>query len=201
MPGGASVRTLFETSVPAWSWNYSWTAPYGDGDGRQTRFVVSHDRSIDVIMNNQRGEGFVKQVFIASLSTGCQHPGSPALEVVDIGSNTGYYSMLAAAHGCTVLAVDAQPGCAQWFDWARSANDANYSRLGSQQYSKAAVRMIIRPISNGNTPVEMDAYSCWVRGRPMPEQATHYAHIAHDSHAHAHSNPRLRDRAGLLMAS
>ena len=151
----ASVRALLETSVPIWNYNWTWLAPHGEA--RQLRFVVSHDRSIDVILNNQRGEGFVKQVFLATLA-GC----SGSMTVLDIGSNTGYYSMLAAAHGCSVLAIDAQPGCAQWFEWARNANHANHSRVGSQQFSARSVRIVTRPVSNSRAPVEVDQFSCWV---------------------------------------
>jgi hypothetical protein len=149
------VRALLETSVPIWNYNWTWLAPHGEA--RQLRFVVSHDRSIDVILNNQRGEGFVKQVFLATLA-GC----SGSMTVLDIGSNTGYYSMLAAAHGCSVLAIDAQPGCAQWFEWARNANHANHSRVGSQQFSARSVRIVTRPVSNSRAPVEVDQFSCWV---------------------------------------
>ena len=151
----ASVRVLLETSVPIWNYNWTWLAPHGEA--RQLRFVVSHDRSIDVILNNQRGEGFVKQVFLATLA-GC----SGSMAVLDIGSNTGYYSMLAAAHGCSVLAIDAQPGCAQWFEWARNANHANHSIVGSQQFSARSVRIVTRPVSNSRAPVEVDKFSCWV---------------------------------------
>ena len=75
----AAVRALLETSVPRWSWNWTWQEPYGANS--HLPFVVSHDRSIDVILNNQRGEGFVKQVFLATLA-GCTH----SLAVLDIGT-------------------------------------------------------------------------------------------------------------------
>ena len=172
----AAVRTLLETSVPRWSSNWTWGAPFGaEGESDRVRFVVTHDRSIDVILNNQRGEGFVKHAFLAVLSGGvCAALPSPAssasapLTVLDIGANTGYYSMLSAAHGCRVLAVDAQPGCAQWFERARAANEANASRQSGaaaaahNRYHSGAVRIITRPVSNSAARIEMDAYSCWV---------------------------------------
>ena len=96
----AAVRTLAKTSLQRWSWS-------DDDSLDNVTFTITHDRSIDVILNNQRGEGFVKQVFRVLLSQ-CAIPGTGS--VIDIGSNTGYYSMASAAHGCPVLAVDAQPG-------------------------------------------------------------------------------------------
>ena len=53
----AAVRTLMETALQRWSWSEQEEQSAG-----QVNFVAMHDRSIDVILNNQRGEGFVKQV-------------------------------------------------------------------------------------------------------------------------------------------
>ena len=104
---GCAIRSLRQTSLPRWSSQWSYSSP--DGNASSVKFVILHDRSIDVIINNQRGEGFVKQVFLAVLGA-CAAGGGGS--VIDIGSNTGFYSMLSAAHGCSVLAIDAQPGCA-----------------------------------------------------------------------------------------
>ena len=171
VPGAAtamppSIRTLMRTSVPEWSWNWSWTRPNG---AESVDFITINDRSIDVILNNERGEGFVKQVFLAVL-LGCSTVHAPPL-VLDIGANVGYYSMLSAAHGCAVLAVDAQPGCAQWFESARAANAGNVSSLRapadvrsvrSDRFARSSIRLVTRPISSSPTPIEIDAYSCWV---------------------------------------
>ena len=70
MPISASVRALLETSVPIWNYNWTWLAPHGEA--RQLRFVVSHDRSIDVILNNQRGEGRSERL-TQSASSGISH--------------------------------------------------------------------------------------------------------------------------------
>ena len=151
----AAVRTLMQTSLPRWSWSDA-------VDAGNVSFVITHDRSMDVILNNQRGEGFVKQIF-RLLLMGCQRPGAGS--VLDIGSNTGYYSMASAAHGCPVLAVDAQPGCRPWFEWARSANDANFSRSGNNSvnfFERSRVRLVTQPVSHDGTPVAIDQWACWV---------------------------------------
>lgn len=176
----AAVRKLLETSVPRWSPSWSWEDPTGGAP--QLRFVVMHDRSIDVILNNHRGEGFVKQVFLAVLQ-GCaggrqaraaakthadvEHEQPPRQHelpplVLDVGANTGYYSMLSGAHHCAVLAVDAQPGCAQWFEAARRANRHNESRADGHYFSRRSMRLVTRPLGRGRKPIDMDAHSCWV---------------------------------------
>ena len=155
-----SVRTLLETAVPRWSWEWTWERPHGNA--QNLRFIITHDRSQDVILNNQRGEGFVKSVFLHVLSA-C----SDVDHVLDVGSNTGYYSMLAAAHGCKVLAIDAQPGYKTWFEWAREANKANHSKVGSAQFSNGSVRLVTRPLSSEDKFVEIDAFSCWVMAKVM----------------------------------
>ena len=96
-----------------------------------------HDESIDVILNDRRAEGFVKAIFRLACAR-C----APGNIVLDIGANTGYYSMLAGAHGCSVLALDAQPGCAPFFESARDANVAA-GRFGADR-----VRLIPRPVDD-----------------------------------------------------
>ena len=137
------------TSLQEWTWSQPENTP-------NVSFYFTHDRSIDVILNSQRGEGFVKQVF-RLLLTGCAHG---AGSVLDIGSNTGYYSMASAAHGCPVLAIDAQPGCRQWFEQARAANEANASR--PRLFSHSRVRLVTQPVSSSGVPVEIDKWACWV---------------------------------------
>ena len=156
----AAVRTLQMTTLPVW-------ASKDNSSARTMSFVFTHDRSMDVILQNQRGEGFVKQVFRLLLAggQGCSSstPGIPNATVLDIGSNTGYYSMASAAHGCLILAFDAQPGCRQWFEWARSANHDNATRAGGVSfYRRDRVRIITRPVSFNAAPVEIDRYACWV---------------------------------------
>lgn len=150
----AAVRTLAKTSLQRWSWS-------DDDSLDNVTFTITHDRSIDVILNNQRGEGFVKQVFRVLLSQ-CAIPGTGS--VIDIGSNTGYYSMASAAHGCPVLAVDAQPGCRQWFEQARAANEAAHASSAAESllFSTDRVRLVTQPVSNDGLPIQIDAWACWV---------------------------------------
>ena len=154
----AAVRTLQVSTLPPWTTN-------GNSFAANVSFVFTHDRSMDVILQNQRGEGFVKQVFRLLLSTGCKTRAGGAGMVLDIGSNTGYYSMASAAHGCPVIAFDAQPGCKQWFEQARAANDQNHTRVGGPEaayFDAKRVRIITRPVSANPTPVEIDQWACWV---------------------------------------
>ena len=153
----AAVRSLLRTSAPTWSTNWTFASP--SIGASSVEFIVMHDRSIDVILNDQRGEGFVKQVFSAVLTDQCLT--NPPATVIDIGANTGYYSMLSAAHGCAVVAIDAQPGCSKWFEAARSANEANSSH-GSMRFAPSSVKMVNRPVRKGNAKIDMDMYSCWV---------------------------------------
>jgi hypothetical protein len=70
--------------------------------------------------------------------------------------------MASAAHGCPVLAVDAQPGCKQWFEAARAANHANASQRAAAFFSPKRVRIVTRPISQSTAPIEIDKWACWV---------------------------------------
>ena len=75
----AAVRTLQVSTLPPWTTN-------GNSFAANVSFVFTHDRSMDVILQNQRGEGFVKQVFRLLLSTGCKTRAGGAGMVLDIGS-------------------------------------------------------------------------------------------------------------------
>ena len=73
-------------------------------------FTVVHDRSLDVVLQDGRGEGFVKDVFSA-VCPACRSSHAKATPLLlDIGANTGFYTMLAGAYGCSAVAFDAQPG-------------------------------------------------------------------------------------------
>jgi len=104
----------------------------------------------------------VKQVFRLVLM-GC----SSAHTVVDVGANTGYYSMASAAFGCRVLAFEAQPGCRQWWEAARLANDANVTRANGvggpfSYFDTSRVKLVTRPVSAHPATVEIDQWACWV---------------------------------------
>jgi FkbM family methyltransferase len=148
---------LLTTSLPSWSWQ---------PETPQTlSFTVVQDEHTDVILRDGRAEGFVKAVFRLACSS-CASAGQHI--VMDIGANTGYYSMLAGAHGCSVLALDAQPGCAPWFESARLAN------VAAGHFGADRVRIITRPVDDAAALVDVTADSCWVmhkttkRARPKP---------------------------------
>lgn len=127
------VRLKHHTVVP-------WLRHQGSEARRPLRFVVADDESTQYILSSQRGEAFVKAVFRLICSRCLARrpragvgpsstflPLSKAATIVDIGANSGYYSLLAAAHGCQVLAFDPQPGCNVRFEAAVAAS--NFTRL------------------------------------------------------------------------
>ena len=98
----AAVRTLRETSLARWSWpggnSSSSVSSVGSSSSSTTTtgnvsFIIMHDRSIDVILNNQRGEGFVKQVFRRVL-TSCTGTSAGA------GSVLLGVGVVGVRHGC-----------------------------------------------------------------------------------------------------
>ncbi|CAE7357269.1 sad [Symbiodinium natans] len=63
-----------------------------------------------------KGEQFVQDIFHETLDPVCQVDMSPSeawekAVVLDIGSNTGFYGLLALAKGCAVVFVEPQPEC------------------------------------------------------------------------------------------
>ena len=124
---GPDAGLLLET-VPRWSWP-------GEA-ATNTSFYVAHSRGLRFVQTDARGEGFVKDVF-RLLASGCATDASPPT-IVDVGANTGYYSMLASVFGCPVIAFEPQPGCLRSFELARARN-----RLGI-----ARVRYVPQPLSS-----------------------------------------------------
>lgn len=57
--------------------------------------------------------------------------------VLDIGANQGFYSMLAAAHGCRVVSFEPQPECQRGLLAARARNG----------FTDAQLRLVPRPVS------------------------------------------------------
>ena len=94
-------------------------------------YVVS-GKSLEWIMQEKRGEALVafvvrllssKQCFAARARPGLARAkqGGVGL-VVDIGSNEGYYALVAAALGCRVVAFESQPGCRHRIEAAIARN-------------------------------------------------------------------------------
>jgi len=75
-------------------------------DNASMHFAVYNGHGLNLLLGNSRGEGFVKRVFHHVLA-GCKADD----KALDIGANAGFYSMMAAAHGCHVTAFEPQPEC------------------------------------------------------------------------------------------
>ena len=155
MPSEASF--LLDT-VPRWSWPGD--APRSSPRPENVSFYVSRSPGLKFLLTDARGEGFVKDVF-RLLASGCSHEASPAT-IVDIGANTGFYSMLAAAMGCTVIAFEPQPGCRPSFEAARVRN-----ALGQNK-----VRYIPKPVSSRAAVIEVPSRGCAVTNQAKTEVKT-----------------------------
>ena len=70
------------------------------------------------VLMRDRGEAFVSRVS-SLLCSSCRHEHDYFL---DVGSNDGHYSMLAAAYGCQVRAFDTIPMCGRRFESVQRAN-------------------------------------------------------------------------------
>ena len=140
---GAVLRELAQITMPRWSL---------DGAPKNTNisFFAVHDSSGGVILQGNRGEALVVDVF-RLLTRRCADDGEG--HVLDIGANLGFYSMLAGAHGCRVTAFEPQPGCRNYFQAARARNN----------FSEEAVRLISHPLGGHGESgqVVIDAFSCW----------------------------------------
>jgi len=67
-------------------------------------------------VKGQASEHFVQDIFHKSLDGKCSKDMSPEeawkkAVVLDIGANTGFFGLLALAHGCAVVFVEVQPEC------------------------------------------------------------------------------------------
>lgn len=68
-------------------------------------------------INEAEGQNMEK--FNSLFSAKCTHENST---FVDSGANEGFWSMLAAAYGCKVVAVEPQPLCCEWIKKATTVN-------------------------------------------------------------------------------
>ena len=138
------------TQLPRWSWT-------ADETGSNVSFVAMHDRSIDVILNNQRGEGFVKQVFRLCLRAAAK--AAPLLILVRILAIIPWQAPHTAVR-CSLLTHS--PAAANGLR-RRAANDENATHTGAPSwFSRDRVRLITQPVSTNTQPVEIDMWACWV---------------------------------------
>jgi len=107
------------------------------------------------IMMRDRGEAFVSRVS-SMLCSSCRRAHDYFL---DIGSNDGHYSMLAAAHGCQVRAFDTIPKCGRLFQKVQLRNmkwDANVlANKGTSRWDLGRVTWMNRPITNDTLPLNV----------------------------------------------
>ena len=140
-----------------------WAAPAG-----QTAPVyVVEDASMRWIAQENRGEALVRLAF-RRLGAECSErrenqprsaPQSRGRErgsglVLDIGANSGYYGLTAAAYGCRVVAFEPQPGC-------HAAISAAIARNGFGARMRLERRPVGAPPSGGVT-VRVPARGCWM---------------------------------------
>jgi len=97
-------------------------------------------------------EIFVQEVFHFSLDKGCHRGMSPqdawrSSVVVDIGSNTGFYGLLALAHGCAVVFVEPQPQCNDLISKSIEASgfDVRKVRRIKHPLGEAGKKLLVRP--------------------------------------------------------
>ena len=144
--GGAVLRSMSRITLPRWQ--------VGLLAAANISFFSVHDSSAGVIVQGNRGEALVVDVFRLLAHRCAEVDGGRGHHVLDIGANLGFYSMLAGAHGCRVTAFEPQPGCAKYFHAARRRNN----------FSVAEVRLVPHPLGPGGStraPVVIDAFSCW----------------------------------------
>lgn len=87
------------------------------------------------------GERFVQDAFHDVLDHACRHEMEPQeawakAVVIDIGSNSGFYGLLALAHGCAVVFVEPQPEC----------NDLISMSIAASGFDERKVRRVKRPV-------------------------------------------------------
>lgn len=66
----------------------------------------------------------------------CRRKGKPL--VVDVGANSGYYGLVALAHGCRALFVEPQPYCSMLIETSLTANGWSQNRSLAHIWSVAA---------------------------------------------------------------
>ena len=82
------------------------------------RLYIVDDWSAEWVLQESHSESMVTRVFrrLASECVGRDRV------IVDVGANSGYYSLMSAALGCQVVAFEPQPGCQKRLDEAIRIN-------------------------------------------------------------------------------
>ena len=76
-------------------------------DNTAARLYIVNDWSAEWVLKESHSEAMVTRVF-RRLASDCADRDRL---IVDVGANSGYYSLVSAALGCQVLAFEPQPGC------------------------------------------------------------------------------------------
>ena len=77
--------------------------------------------------------------------------------MLDIGANQGFYSMLAAAHGCRVVSFEPQPECQRGLLAARARNG----------FTDAQLQLVPRPVISRDVDVSSGARVCALMYTPF----------------------------------
>jgi len=157
---------LFKLDVHRWSWeSHNRTPPV------VTLFLPALEQTKSLYAG-KRGESFVTRVATLAYSA-CTNESDRV--VLDVGASEGYYSMIAAAHGCGVFAFDLIRGCARMFEAARVASALN---INSTAFAANRIRYLLRPLgSGGRVPTEGDS-GC---GTALISHMTHAKNVSDEA--------------------
>ena len=135
---------------------------------RAVRFYppVGAAQSSDFILQGKRGEDFVMNIIRLAAGSCVRRSGL----FIDVGANEGFYTMLAAAHGCRVLAFEPQPGCAEtlaetWRRNERAERECIIDSLDSLEevegvFASKNLQLIRAPLSDATEPLMIRERGC-----------------------------------------
>ena len=111
------------------------------------RLYIVDDWSAEWVLKESHSEAMVTRVFrrLASECFGRDRV------IVDVGANSGYYSLMSAALGCQVIAFEPQPGCHKRLNAAIQIN-----------FFHEAMRYVPRPVGvlQGTTLLGVNPHGC-----------------------------------------
>ena len=110
------------------------------------RLYIVDDWSAEWVLKESHSEGMVNRVF-RRLASDCVNRDKL---IVDVGANSGYYSLVSAALGCQVVAFEPQPGCHKRLNAAIQIN-----------FFHEAMRYVPRPVGfQQGTILGVNPYGC-----------------------------------------
>jgi FkbM family methyltransferase len=115
-------------------------------NGSTVRMYIVDDWSAEWVLQESHSESMVTRIF-RRLASDCTNRDNI---IVDVGANSGYYSLLSAALGCQVVAFEPQPGCHLRVKAAIQLN-----------LFHEAIRLVPRPVGlPQRAPVVVKPYGC-----------------------------------------